>query len=161
MDAGKDRGDQLRKDGSAGARDNVPQTLGFKLRRVVLAYTRYFTQIAPKGTIPTRQLGSLSLIYRNPGLTPSELKFMLMLDAAQLTAIIRQLENRSLIRREKSPVDHRSYQLYTTDEGADEYRRMQKIIREAEDGYFGTVLDADEKQVLIGMLDRLLVSSKE
>lgn len=161
MDADKGRGDHLKKGSREGARDNVPQTLGFKLRRVVLAYTRYFTQIAPKGAIPTRQLGSLSLIYRNPGLTPSELKAMLMLDAAQLTAIIRQLENRSLIRREKSPVDHRSYQLFTTDEGAAEYRRMQKIIQEAEDGFFGNAIDSEEKQVLIDMLDRLLVSSRE
>lgn len=158
MDASNNCGDPLVTDGTGGTRDTVPRTLGFKLRRLQLAYSRYFTQVAPKSTIPTRQLGSLALIYRNPGLTPSELKTMLMLDAAQLSAIIRQLESRRYIRREKSPVDHRSYHLYTTDEGADEYRRLQKVIGQVEHGFFGKVLDDEEKRVLVDMLDRLLMN---
>lgn len=137
--------------------DSVPQSLGYKLRRLQLSYNRYCSQAAPQGTIPMRQLGSLALIFRNPGLTPGELKDLLLLDAAQLSLILVSLERRSLIRRVRSTLDSRSYHLHVTEKGADEYRRQQQAIRQIEDNFVRDILDDDERACLLELLDRLLV----
>lgn len=134
---------------------STPQSFGFKLRRLQLGYNRLFVRLAPKDTIPTSQLGALALVCRNPGITPGELAAMLTMDAAQLTPVLKQLENRSHIRREKSLTDSRSHSLHPTSKGTQEYARLQDVIAQADAVFVEEALGKDGKQQLYALLDRL------
>jgi DNA-binding MarR family transcriptional regulator len=134
---------------------SVPSSFGFKLRRVQVAYNRHFAQVAARGDVPVNQIGALSLIVRNPGITPTELAGLLNLDAAQITPILKQLDSRGQVSRRKSSSDNRSHSLHATTEGAGEYQRLQAIIAEVEDVFLGEVLTPEEIQQLFAMFDRM------
>ena len=51
----------------------LPQSLGFMLRRIHLAYNRQFQQFAAGIDMPTNQLGALAAICRNPDISPGDL----------------------------------------------------------------------------------------
>ncbi len=141
--------------------DVMPKSLGFKLRRLQLAYKRMFAQMADPDCVPTNQVGALSLIYRNPGITPGELASLLTIDAAHLTAITKQLEARAMISRKKSTTDSRSHSLFTTAKGSDEFVRVQEVIANVESVFMADVLEAEEMDQLSSLLDRLLIAARK
>lgn len=139
---------------------SLPTSLGFKLRRLQLAYKRKYQLSTRAIDISTDQIGALSLVSRNPGLTPTDLAALLTLDGAQVTPILKQLEARDLVCRTKSASDSRSYQVRTTAKGEAEYRRIQVIIAKFEDAFIREVLQPEELQHLYQLLDRLEVAAK-
>lgn len=139
---------------------SLPTSLGFKLRRLQLAYKRKYQLSTRAIDISTDQIGALSLVSRNPGLTPTDLAALLTLDGAQVTPILKQLEARGLVCRTKSASDSRSYQLRTTAKGDAEYKRVQIIIAEFEDAFIHEVLQPEELQHLYQLLDRLEAAAK-
>lgn len=134
---------------------SVPTSFGFKMRRVQVAYNRRFAQVADREEIPVNQIGALALIVRNPGITPTELASLLNLDAAQVTPLIKHLDVRGCISRQKSTLDNRSHFLHATAKGGREYQRLQGIIAAVEDEFLGEVLQQAEIEQLFGMFDRL------
>ena len=138
----------------------LPTSFGYKLRRVQLAYNRQFAQYADGSEIPLNQIGALSLIKRNPGITPGEVATLLTLDAGQITPILKQLVQRGFISRQKSPSDSRSHRLYPTAAGEDEYSRLQAIIAELDHDFLGAVLSAKDLQQLLATLGRLEAAAK-
>jgi len=139
---------------------SVPTSIGFKMRRLQLAYSRNFQRMSAAIDIPTNQIGALSLITRNPDITPSEVAALLTLDAAQVTPIIKQLEARNLIERRKSAQDSRSHHLRTTPTGIREYERIRTVIGEFEASFVGAVLQEDEAREFYAMVDRLLAAAQ-
>jgi MarR family transcriptional regulator, temperature-dependent positive regulator of motility len=139
---------------------SVPTSIGFKLRRLQLAYSRNFQRMCAGIDIPTNQIGALSLITRNPDIAPSDVAALLTLDAAQVTPIIKQLEARNLIERRKSAQDSRSHHLRTTPTGMHEYERIQTVIGKFEANFVGAVLAEDEARQFYAMVDRLLAAAQ-
>ena len=140
---------------------SMPTSMGFKLRRLQVAYRRMFAQMVGSDGIPANQVGALSLINRNPGITPGELATMLTIDAAHLTAITKQLQLRGFIRRKKSTTDSRSHSLFTTAKGSVEFLRVQEVIAKVEQIFVYSVLQEDEIRQLSGLLDRLLIATRD
>lgn len=134
---------------------SLPSTLGFKMRRVQLAYKRQFARSAADSGFQLRDVGALSLICRNPDITPSALAKALTVDAAQITNILKLLEAKGLISRRKSPTDSRSRALRLTDKGQLEYERLKAIIGEVEQSFVANVLSPAETAQLLGLLGRL------
>lgn len=147
--------DASQAEGAAGFGPSLPTSLGFKLRRIQLAYNRQFQQFASHIAIPTNQLGALSLICRNPDIAPGDLAALLIVDAAQLTPIIKQLEARGLVGRRKSAADSRSHQLRATPAGEAKYHEFRAVIGEFEAVFVGEVLEAEEARQLHDLLGRL------
>lgn len=139
---------------------SLPTSLGFKLRRLQLAYKRKYQLSTHALNIPPDQIGALSLIARNPGLTPTDLAALLTLDTAQVTSILKQLEARGLVCRAKSASDGRSYQMRPTPEGEVEYKRLQVIIAAFEDAFISKVLMPAELTQLYSLMERLEVAAK-
>lgn len=139
---------------------SLPTSLGFKIRRLQLAYKRKYQLSTHALDILPDQIGALALIVRNPGLTPTDLASLLMLDTAQVTAILKQLEVRELVSRAKSASDGRSYQMRSTAKGEAEYRRLQVIIAEFEDAFIRDVLQPEELAQLYRLMDRLEAAAK-
>ena len=139
---------------------SLPVSFGFKIRRIQIAYSRHFAQHTNAGDIPVNQLGALSLVVRNPGITPKDLAVLLNRDAGQLSPILKHLDAKDLIERKKCASDSRSHSLYATAKGILEYRRLQVIITATEETFLGDVLQADERQQLLDLLDRLETASR-
>jgi MarR family transcriptional regulator, temperature-dependent positive regulator of motility len=154
------RADGASAEGADPPERSLPTSLGFKLRRLQLAYKRKYQLSTRAIDISTDQIGALSLVSRNPGLTPTDLAALLTLDGAQVTPILKQLEARDLVCRTKSASDSRSYQVWTTAKGEAEYRRIQVIIAKFEDAFIREVLQPEELQHLYQLLDRLEVAAK-
>src|SRR5687768_10551343 len=107
---------------------SLPHSLGFKLRRVQLAYKKHFARISAGTGFQLNHVGVMSLIARNPGVTPSALAAALTIDAAQVTSIIKELQLRGFISQRKSPTDSRSRSLRLTAAGKRQYERLKIII---------------------------------
>lgn len=138
----------------------LPTTLGYKLRRVQLAYKRHFTFSAPDSDFQLHDVGVLSLIARNPDVTPSALAASLTIDAAQITNILKLLDAKGLISRRKSPSDSRSRVLRLTALGQREHERLNAIIQEVEQSFIGDALSPEEISQLLGLLERLEVVAR-
>lgn len=135
--------------------EGLPTSVGFRLRRVQLAYKRQFATVAASSGFQIHDVGILSLIARNPGVTPSAIAAVLTLDPAQVTNILKGLEARGLVSKHKSAHDSRSRVFSLTDLGESEYQRAQQIIRQVEQSFVADVLDEGEAELLLSLLDKL------
>ncbi len=139
---------------------SMPPSFGYKLRRLQLAYNRQFQQQNDGLLVSSNQIGALSLICRNPDLTPTDLSTLLMVEGAQVTAIVKQLEVRGLVRRTKSTVDSRSCHLRATVDGEKEFERLKVAVAAFEAEFVGKVLTEAEIVQLHMMLDRLEAAAR-
>lgn len=133
----------------------LPHSLGFTLRRVQLAYKQHFARLAAGTGFQLNHVGAMSLIARNPGVTPGALATALTVDAAQVTSIVKELQLRGFVSRSKSPTDSRSHSLRLTAAGKRQYERLKIIVAEVESSFVGDSLSAEERGQLSGLLKRL------
>ena len=147
-DAGADAIDEL-------AHGSLPHAWGFNLRRLQLAYKRHFARLAAGTDYQLNHVGVLSLIARNPGVTPTALAVALTTDAAQVTTTINLLEGKGWVSRRKSASDSRSRSLRLTASGKRHYERLQDIVAEVERSFIADALSPEECRQLLGLLDRL------
>ena len=134
---------------------SLPHSFGFKLRRVQLAYKKHFARLAAGTGFQLNQVGAMSLIARNPGVTPGALAAALTVDAAQVTSILKELELRGFISRRKSPTDSRSRSLRLTAVGKRQFEQLKIIIAQVETSFIGDSLSAEECEQLSALLERL------
>lgn len=72
--------------------------------------------LRPLGITHT-QWSALSVIRQFPGITPSQLEHILMIERPSVTSLMNGLEARDFIVRKNHPQDGRSKQIYLTDAG--------------------------------------------
>ncbi|WP_371381274.1 MarR family winged helix-turn-helix transcriptional regulator [Sporomusa aerivorans] len=88
------------------------------------------------------------------GLTQSELGKKLFVSRANITRLIDRLEKEDLVARKADPADKRAFQLYLTDRA----NILMKAFVPIHNQYVHklmSVLDTDEKKLLISLLDKL------
>ena len=137
----------------------LPHGIGYRLRRLQLAYKRHFMRTAAGTDFQLSHLGILSLIARNPGVTPTALATALTIEAAQVTTVVNLLEIRGWVSRRKSPSDSRARSLRLTASGKRHYERLAAIAAEVEREFVGQALSAEEHRQLLDLLDRLQASN--
>lgn len=96
----------------------------------------------------------IELIGANGGkVSQKEIQQQLEIRAASVSELVSKLDNRGLVRKEKSEEDRRAFNLVLTEAGMDEY---QKLI-EAEDKYEGlfSILSEEESEMLNRILEKL------
>lgn len=96
----------------------------------------------------------LLYIARNEGVSQKQLCTILALDEALATRVMRKLEEKKLIYRERDPLDQRSYCVYLTDEG----RKLVPIFRREVRGWWKqlmTDMEDEEKELLGRQLERM------
>lgn len=90
----------------------------------------------------------------NQSITAIQLTKLLEMDKPTISAIIKRLEQKTLINRRKSHHDNRSYDLYLTKTGKEVYEFAKKISDEVLKG-FVQPLSSEEQELLNTLLQKL------
>lgn len=88
--------------------------------------------LRPVGLTHT-QWSALGVLLHYPGITPSQLEQILMIERPSVTSLVNGLEGRGLVVRRVSPEDGRSKQIFLTDAGrklAEETRHFAQIVED-------------------------------
>jgi len=128
--------------------------VGYQLRRANELTTKRFQSVLADMAITPGQIGALTLIAHNGGLTQSALSRGVGVDRSTMVAVIDRLEQMGLVTRGRSEHDQRAYALRLTEAGhtltATLMSRLQSL--EAE---FLTKLKDDERETLVSLLRRI------
>lgn len=88
--------------------------------------------LRPTGLTHT-QWSALGIILHFPGIMPSQLEQILMIERPSVTSLMNGLENKGLIVRKSSPKDGRYKQIYLTDAGrqlAEETQHLAVVVED-------------------------------
>lgn len=96
----------------------------------------------------------ITLIARNAGITLIQLSNALSMFPANLSGIVKSLEDRGFITRSQHPVDRRSYQLYLTQIGLSVQADAKKEAK-SNDADFARILSDLERRTLNDLLLKL------
>ena len=132
----------------------LTEMVGYQLRRANdVATRRYFAVLADTGVTPG-QIGVLTLIANNPGLTQSALSKGIGVDRSTMVAVIDRLEKLELVTRDRSTEDQRAYCLRLTARGTDLMGTLLQRLHGLEDELL-TKMSIQERATLVQLLHRL------
>lgn len=155
LEAGQGASEGARCEATGLSYGQLPQVLGFHLRRTQVAIFRHFSRtVGAEMDITPGLLGMLQVIAANPGLAQSRLAEAMGVDRSAIVKVVDQLQARGLVVREPSPNDKRSHSLHLTEEGETKLQAMKQRMREHEDD-FTAALSTEERRTLIDLLARL------
>ena len=128
--------------------------VGYRLRRAQLAVSAGFELALRELGLSPGQMSVLVAIWRNPGLTQSDVCAALGIQRANFTPLLHELEAKGLAMREVRPADRRSNALRLTAAGSEVvsralalHERLEKRIR--------SCLGEDGRAQLIEQLQKL------
>lgn len=144
-----------------GARENSaleygPLTgmVGYQLRRAnEVATKRFFSVLADVGITPG-QIGVLTLIANNAGLTQSALSRGVGVDRSTMVAVIDRLETTGLVTRGRAEHDQRAYALALTEAGDKVVTTLLARLQSLEDELL-TKLSREERDTLVYLLRKM------
>lgn len=94
--------------------DEYRSRVGYALRSAHLASIQHFARTVTRNEVSPLQFSMLLFIERRPGINPTQLSTSLAVKRANITVLLRELEERRLIRRLPSTGDRRFYGLEST-----------------------------------------------
>ena len=97
----------------------------------------------------------ICLIGLNPGTSQNEIASTLVIKKSAVTKVIKELEERGLVQREKVAADKRYNALSLTEAGRAKYDGISARMREQHEALVAPFSEA-EQQMLFGLLNRLL-----
>lgn len=71
----------------------------------------------------------LTRIVENPGISQKELSKLLLVDKGTTAKAVKKIEEAGYIYRERSPKDHKVYEIYVTDKGRKLYSEVVEEIK--------------------------------
>lgn len=116
-----------------------------------------FAQRIKELDLTPAQAGLLRQVAWRPGQSQQALAATLGTPPSRLVLLVDSLEERGLIERRRNPDDRRNYALYLTDAGT-EFMRQLAIVGSSHEEEICAGLDADERDQLHGLLERLAVA---
>lgn len=128
--------------------------LGYHLRRAQVAVFQHFAATVGAAGMTPAQLGVLSVINANPGLSQTQLGTTLGIDRSTVVGMIDGLEAQGLVQRAPAPNDRRSHALQLTEQGTTALRRLEAAVR-AHESEVASGLGPVERRQLIALLRRI------
>ena len=133
----------------------LEEYLGFFLRQAESASFRAFKRQTGVAQLKPGWFAVLTIIDRNPGITPVVLAKACGRDKSTITPILRDLLREQLIRRAEIPKDRRSYALHLTEGGVAELSHLA-VAAAAHEDELEAILGAERKANLLEMLRRVV-----
>jgi DNA-binding MarR family transcriptional regulator len=135
------------------------KSLGYRLKLALQAWTRHLdAALRPLG-ITHLQFFTLQAIeaFSERGETPAQIRIAkaMQFDQMMISKILRLLEQRGYLERSPHPDDPRANALYLTPAGRALVRKASSVARTAHAAFFDCRLDANGKETLAVLLDRL------
>jgi len=132
-------------------REDLSRNFGFVLNDVARSLrTAYDRRVRDLG-LTRSQWWVLNHLYRNPGLTQSDLAELLEVEKPTLGRLLDRLEAKGWVRREHDARDRRAWRVYLTEAAEPQMRALRKrageLMRDALSG-----LSAAERERLIDTL---------
>jgi DNA-binding MarR family transcriptional regulator len=122
--------------------------VGYAARRAsMVLLERFMTQMAPLDLRPV-PFTLLSLIGANPGITSTQLCTELAIQSSNLVGLVKQLEDRALIRRQPHPCDGRAMGLHLTAAGRALLSRASQVAAQADRQATARLSEAEVKKLL-------------
>lgn len=109
----------------------------------------------PEGGRSRGMLRMLSVLGRNPGISPKELAERLEIRPASLSERIARMESEALVRREAHPSDQRRVQLFIMPAG-EKMLMEAKAVREEDRRLVSEVLSEDEQKMFCDISEKLI-----
>jgi len=123
-------------------------SVAYLCRRIMTAALRDLQAMMPDVDVTIGQLGTLVLIARNPGITPTEICRAQGFEKPTITASLNKLESKKFIVRKASLSDRRSFAVHLTKKGHAFYREMLVHINESEQRLTRCLSGRDRAQLL-------------
>ncbi|KAA5606620.1 MarR family transcriptional regulator [Roseospira marina] len=128
--------------------------VGYNLKRAYIVLHAAARAAAEDFGLRVPTFSCLSVIVRNPGITPSALAEHLKIERPNLVVIVDELETRELIRRTQMKTDRRRYELTVTVRGRRLHDQAAEAIRDAEAQCLQG-LGAEDQARLIDLLNKI------
>jgi DNA-binding MarR family transcriptional regulator len=119
-----------------------------RIARIRKALRREFETRAAGLEITASQLQVLRRLWEGDGITTSVLTQDASSDGGTVTGVLDRLENKGLIRRERSAQDRRAVQIWLTDEGHALEAPLMEIINEINDIALDGLSERQQTQLL-------------
>lgn len=134
--------------------DNLPDLLGYNLRRAQLEMWRDFSQSVGDGEIRPGLYSLILLVGANPGIAQIELANYLAVDKASIVALIDRLEDSGWVLRKRAADDRRRHGIFLTPAGTKKLAQLKREVS-AHDKRFTDRFTPDEYKQLLEFLQRL------
>ncbi len=129
--------------------------LGYQIAQASISANRVFgQQVGQPLELRPVEYTMLTLICENPGVAPAKLAQALAVTAPNITMWIDKLEQRGLVKREKSEIDGRAQQLRVTVKGQQlAVRATARLIEGEREAFAGLTLA--ERLILVELLHKV------
>ncbi len=133
---------------------SLAEIVGFHIRLAHGAVYRHFTETFADLGLTQKQVSVLWLVAENPAISQIEVGQRLSMDRATTMTIVNRLQERDLMRRERSESDGRKQALHLMPQGQEALRAAKAAIAEHEAWLKGRFSPA-EVEKLVEMLARI------
>ncbi|MFJ1602370.1 MarR family winged helix-turn-helix transcriptional regulator [Streptomyces sp. NPDC088253] len=111
----------------------APPSLLYMVKQVELVVRSHLDELVKPAGITALQYTSLTVLERHDGLSAAQLARDSFVTAQSIADLVRSLESRGLIRRERNPRNRRELLILLTDEGRELLARFTDSVRELEE----------------------------
>lgn len=111
----------------------APPSLLYMVKQVELVVRSHLDELVKPSGITALQYTALTVLERHDGLSAAQLARDSFVTAQSIADLVRSLENRGLVRRERNPRNRRELLILLTEEGRELLARHEGPVRELEE----------------------------
>ncbi|GAB2980154.1 MarR family winged helix-turn-helix transcriptional regulator [Streptomyces pseudoechinosporeus] len=115
------------------ASTKAPPSLLYMIKQVELVVRSHLDELLKPSGITALQYTSLTVLERHDGLSAAQLARDSFVTAQSVADVVRALESRGLVRRERNPRNRRELLILLTESGRDLLARHAEPVRELEE----------------------------
>lgn len=127
---------------------DISEAILIALRRIIRAVDQHSRHLVSSHGLTGPQALLLTEIVRNAPLTGSELAARVSLSQATVTDVVKRLEGRGLLTKERSETDKRRINLHATEDGAALVRQSVPLLQERFQRRLSNLQDWEQMQLL-------------
>jgi DNA-binding MarR family transcriptional regulator len=111
----------------------APPSLLYMVKQVELVVRSHLDELVRPSGITALQYTALTVLQRHDGLSAAQLARDSFVTAQSIADLVRSLEGRGLVRRERNPRNRRELLILLTDAGRELLARHEESVRELEE----------------------------